>query len=397
MRLIGAVLVLGSAGVSWGQYWTVNDPTVCGTQDLGNFNGVTACSNAGASGKQNQQTLIDTGMEWECVEYVNRFYYLYYGLNLKSIWTGNANQWWAQAPSSLGLTPYANGGPTPPKIGDIITSSYTNSSTNPPALGHVAIVRSVTSNSVCTSQQNWSNNTGDVNGTRCTTLTESNNTFTLGPLYSSGSPYTADGWLRRACGSNSSQVFSVQAHPEGTIVTTDGRTYYLLYSGAPGAAITKVGIANPDAFRNPYNQAYYDNEFGFDEAVTISAGELSQYPSAGFDLSSARYLPANGWNNPDGKLISNASTIAIVSNGQKRQFTSASDFLTLGYKLCNVILDGSYANYPVGPNIVVPGPSTAPTVTTGTATSGDQYQRDAERHGESQRRRHEVLVSLWNE
>ena len=144
------------------------------------------------------------------------------------------------------------------------------------------------------------------------------------------------------------------------------RLYYLLYSQTPGGAITKVGIANPDALRNPYNQVYYDNEFGFDEAVNVSAEELNQYPNAGFaHLSSTKYLPANGQNNPDGKLITDGTTVAIVSNGQKRQFTSQADFLNLGYKFCNLILDSSYTNYPLGPNVTLPGSTTPSLAVTG--------------------------------
>lgn len=238
---------------------TVSDPTVCSTRNgvvpsLGSFYGVTACSDSNppedGNGKQQQntQTGFNTGLEWECVEYVDRFYYLYYGIKIGG---RDANQWWGNFQSDHSLTEYQNGETTtPPKIGDIIVSSYAN--------GHVAIVRSVTGNSVCTAQQNWGNDPADVNGTadgqgkRCTALTQVGNTFYAAPLYN-GTHYTVDGWLRRPCSTNISEVYAFQAHPEGTMVTADGSTVYLLYSDSSSGSLESVGISDSAAFRNPYN------------------------------------------------------------------------------------------------------------------------------------------------
>ena len=345
----------------------VNDPTSCSpSAPLGDFNGVEACSNVPSPGCCNTQTGINTGLEWQCVEYVNRFYYLYFGINLRSRWTGNADQFWANS-SSLLLTQWSNGGSSPPKIGDVVTY-------NGGCSGHVAIVRSVTDTSVCTAQQNWSNNSSDVNGTHCMNLANVNSLqFTLpnssancnGTVY----PLYLQGWLRLPCSAGTSTAYSVQAHPAGTIVKSpsSGTIYVLIGTGT----LSKYGFANTAAFRNPYTQTYYDNQFGFEEVVNISDAEMNSYSNGG-TISAARSLTGNGEANPNGKLIMKSltsATVALVSNGQKRQFVSNDAFTKLGYKLCNIIYDDTYDSYPTGSNIDIPSASAPPTVTTGAATA----------------------------
>ncbi|RJR20021.1 MAG: CHAP domain-containing protein [Nitrospiraceae bacterium] len=154
--------------------------------DLGDFNGVTAYSNGSTSyysGQQNYYNGSYTGIKWQCVEYVRRYYLSWYGINLYNGSGMNANEFYSRA-SEMGLDSYPNGGTTAPQVGDILVS-------NGGSYGHVAIVRSVSGNQVCTIQQNFSNDSGDVN--RCLALTESNGSFSVSG--SSGS-YPVQGWLR---------------------------------------------------------------------------------------------------------------------------------------------------------------------------------------------------------
>jgi len=109
---------------------------------IGEYNGVIAYSNyenSYVSGKYNYVDGYNTGMKWQCVEYVNRYYYVIYGLKIRIPGT-HADDYYDTA-SDRGLIAYPNGGTTPLQPGDILCS---NGGTH----GHVAIVRDVTTNSI---------------------------------------------------------------------------------------------------------------------------------------------------------------------------------------------------------------------------------------------------------
>ena len=183
------------AGVSYGGVWRrplsemiMQQPTtpIFGTM-IGTFNGVPAYSNGSVdsvSNEYNSLAGINTGMEWQCVEYVNRYYYVIYGLNIR-IAGQNANQYYDN-PSSRGLVSYANGGIATPQVGDILCFS------GGPA-GHVAIVRNVGATSVTVIQQNVRENSDDTDYTY--PLSVSNGTFTIDGT-KLGTGYSCQGWLR---------------------------------------------------------------------------------------------------------------------------------------------------------------------------------------------------------
>ena len=131
---------------------------------LGSFNNVPNYSNGSGtydSGIHNTGAGIPTGLEWQCVEYVQRYYYVVYGLNLLSLNGGlNAWQFYGNA-TAMNLTAYANGSTTAPQVGDILCFNETGS-----GLGHVAIIRAVDqANSVVhVIQQNVKNGDSSPNG-----------------------------------------------------------------------------------------------------------------------------------------------------------------------------------------------------------------------------------------
>jgi len=99
------------------------------------------------------------GLKWECVEYVQRYYYLEYSMNLYSLSGGlNARDFYGHA-ANMQLTAYANGGSTAPQVGDILCFSQTSS-----GLGHVAIIRAVGSSTVPVIQQTVKNGDTGPNG-----------------------------------------------------------------------------------------------------------------------------------------------------------------------------------------------------------------------------------------
>jgi surface antigen len=154
---------------------------------LGDFNGVTVYSNGSASTVSNQSHYLDgkyMGMKWQCVEYIRRYYYRKFGINLGDKHRDDAKTFWSNA-YKMQLDRFSNGGTIAPKVGDIAVS---DSGT----YGHVAIVRSVSDNQMCVAQQNVYQTESDVDA--CTTLSISNGKYTVGNFSNTTLPIT--GWLR---------------------------------------------------------------------------------------------------------------------------------------------------------------------------------------------------------
>jgi CHAP domain len=142
------------------------------------------------------------GYQFQCVEYVNRFYVQALG-HKNMVGTGNANQYFATA-SSKGLIAYKNGGTTPPQMGDIICSNG-----NGVNVGHVAIVRQVIDpptgvKSIRVIHQNWANIPSkdkygawiynpDANYKELI-MTKINGKYTVNSF---GSGYPVTGWLHK--------------------------------------------------------------------------------------------------------------------------------------------------------------------------------------------------------
>ena len=117
------------------------------------------------------------GKKWQCVEYVQRYYRIVYGMNIKPAF-GNANTFYTyNTHASVGLQKFANGS-TAPQVGDILVSTS-------PSVGHVAIVTGVTATQVHIIDQNFS-----INSAR--TLTRTGNT--VGTF---GAGYAVAGLVRR--------------------------------------------------------------------------------------------------------------------------------------------------------------------------------------------------------
>jgi len=156
---------------------------------LGSYNGVNVYSNGTGGYVSNEYNIVNgtnTGMKWQCVEYVNRYYLLIYNKDIR-VPGHNAVDYYPNA-TQHGLAPYANNGTTAPAIGDILCFSGGN-----PNYGHVAIVREVGSNYLKVAQQNVTNNAGDVNFNIIMTV--------IGGYYNVsgstiGASYICQGWLR---------------------------------------------------------------------------------------------------------------------------------------------------------------------------------------------------------
>jgi len=127
---------------------------------LGSFNNVYVYSNGTpgyVSGQTNNVNGYITGYKWQCVEFVNKYFWLKFG---RKIAGGNANTYYANA-SGKNLNKAANGGTNKPQVGNILAS-------NGGSYGHVAIIRSVPSTpstgtyTIYVAQQNFTETTQDV-------------------------------------------------------------------------------------------------------------------------------------------------------------------------------------------------------------------------------------------
>jgi len=176
IAVIAAIMLVASVSISSASAW--------GTQ-VGSFtfNGVTVIAKSNGYNDFNSKSWSDYGLQYQCVEYVNRFYVEALG-HKNMIHTGDANQYFSSA-SSKGLDAYPNGGTVPPQPGDILCSNGGDH-------GHVAIVREVTNNKVYVIHQNWAN--GPSDNKKEIGMTVSNGKYAVNSF---GTNYPVVGWLRK--------------------------------------------------------------------------------------------------------------------------------------------------------------------------------------------------------
>ena len=179
--------------------------------EVGEYNGIIAYSNGYNDYVSYEYNYVDgynTGMKWQCVEYVNRYYYIIYGMEIRIPGT-NAKDYYGTA-SDRGLIAYPNGGATPPQLGDILCS-------NGGDLGHVAIVREVTDDSIHIIHQNWANT--EVDNDKIINMWVSNGHSTVSGFSPS---YPVQGWLRKENQPPIADAGTDQGVYSGDVVTFDG-------------------------------------------------------------------------------------------------------------------------------------------------------------------------------
>ncbi|MDO8847282.1 MAG: CHAP domain-containing protein [Coriobacteriia bacterium] len=149
--------------------------------NLGSYSGVVAYSNGYDHGVNGSYSTY--GYQYQCVEYVNRYYVLALGhKNMRG--TGNADQYFGTA-ASRGLEAYTNAGSVAPRPGDVLCS-------NGGDYGHVAIVREVGATYIRVIQQNWYNDSRDAAMTL--SMSVSGGKYTVAGFNSS---YPVKGWLHK--------------------------------------------------------------------------------------------------------------------------------------------------------------------------------------------------------
>lgn len=279
---------------------------------LGQFNTVAAYSNGTVTtyypDNKNYVNGVYTGVKWQCVEFVRRYFYTIFGVSPNG---GDALNWYANAPS-IGLERYPNGGTTPPQVGDILCKGATSGAPN----GHVAIIKRVENNRVYTAQQNVSEDSSDLN--KWLPLTVSNGTYFIGDS-------SIQGWLRKP--SQPGQAAGYW-HPDGSLLLDDAGTVWLIENGK------KRGIPNQWTF--------VTNGFNWYRVVKATAQELSCYATdSALQPGTVRRLVKS----------SNGTIYLITDKGYKRGFASGMAFEGLGYSWESAVAvsDSELALYPDDP------------------------------------------------
>ncbi len=153
---------------------------------IGDCSGIFAYSNGEKTGGggtcgTNSVSGYTTGYKWQCVEYVNRYFFQKFG---KKISWGNANTYYSNA-SSKGLKNAKNGGTDKPQTGNIICSAGGS-------YGHVAIIKEVGSNYIKVVQQNWSCSSSEIKLSMSVKSKDGKKYYTVSGFSSS---YPIQGWL----------------------------------------------------------------------------------------------------------------------------------------------------------------------------------------------------------
>jgi len=178
------------------------------------------------------------GLQYECTEFVRRFYGTIYGANSKvpatgaSPWAGNADQYFSTA-SQRNLVAFPNGGPTPPATDDIIVFE----SPNPADGGHVAIAEGPPTNSTLViAEQNW----GPEDGPATLTVSFDGAHYTV---TRPNSKYTILGWLHNPGATIAASFISfIEGNPgipgDGVFVNANSTGEFDLSSPISLASIT---------------------------------------------------------------------------------------------------------------------------------------------------------------
>lgn len=180
--LIFSALVIFMAGLAstGGSY----EIAPCGAT-LASYAGVPAMSNL-SNPDESCGGRATYGLQYQCVEYVRRFYHLVKGIEtregkMEMRWNGNANTYFKTA-AEKGLDAFKNGGPVPPRPEDILAFQGG-------PYGHVAIITVVADDHIEFVEQNFSpTGSGRLSYNSATNRVEDRR--------AGGEVFTVEGWLR---------------------------------------------------------------------------------------------------------------------------------------------------------------------------------------------------------
>lgn len=150
LNIIGTMIGLTLAGFILLTLFSFTTKIDCGEQ-IGSYNTIPVYYNDGFHSCDNRHWSEDGeymyGMKWQCVEFVRRYYYDYFGHAMPNRWGNAADYFRLQIPSGelnteRNLIQYHNGD-TKPQVNDILVWGASTG-----GYGHVAIVTAVMSDGV---------------------------------------------------------------------------------------------------------------------------------------------------------------------------------------------------------------------------------------------------------
>ena len=243
---------------------------------------------------RNKETGINTGLSWQCVEYVNRYYFLvYHGIDLRSLAAPgdpvhgiNANQFYGKA-SQLGLLKVTDA----LRAGDILCFDGGGSGTSL-GTGHVAIVRNVDASAgkVWVIQQNVLNGATSADGVSTDDnfsfpFKVSNGQYDVVPDHlgnpAKGIVYTYQGALRYPDQSSAAPVLAVSPSETVTLEAGASGTVTFKVSNTGGGTMNWYGavtsgnwLAQPKVTTGlnagSYSVGYTPNTTGTDRSATVT-------------------------------------------------------------------------------------------------------------------------------
>ena len=279
---------------------------------IGTFNGVTAYSNGSGD---HESPRGQYGLDWQCAEYVNRYYSQIYGINLGG---QNAADFYPNA-SSRKLTSYPNGGTVPPQVGDILC--FTGG-----ADGHVAIITQVSSTQVIVIQQNVAENSRDAAYSFPMSII-GGRYLVDGSRLSSVNKYTCQGWLRKPMVGASSSNSGILSGTEKTISTSTPQVSSSVVAPASQSVVKATLLLN--AMPNTGGVVSGGGDFAIGSSLTVTATSrngfvfenwtengnvVSSSASYNFTFKGSRILEAHFRSNP----MNRASTPNSPPDNQNR-------------------------------------------------------------------------------
>ena len=210
------------------------------------------------------------GLEYECVEFVNRYYLSVYGKDMASP-RKNAKDYYNTA-SDRGLIAYENGkSDVVPQIGDILVSEGDGTSSN---VGHVAIVKEVATDYIIVAHQNWSNKSAD----KALNFSIKREGNYIHP-FSTDNSYPIKGWLRL---SNNSSDTTAPTSPSVSInngdTSTTSTSVTLTLSATDNVGVTaycaKESSTSPLANDTCWTSVTSTTNYSATVAFTLSGGSV---------------------------------------------------------------------------------------------------------------------------
>jgi hypothetical protein len=274
--------------------------------DDGSYKGIISHSNANSDCTHYDGDSVGTyGYEWQCVEYVNRFYiealnHTGYTCGPPPNYTpdhmkgcGNAVNYYANY-QQLALSRYPNGGTVPPRPDDILVFSQLTKD-GLAGFGHVAIVTGTLydANGLLTGitiiQQNWYDNYDDVGkflpicqnpnldpSLDCSKMTTGSYYFAPNVLMPKSGTFTVLGWLRKP-GTLTPQL-SV-----ATASGTPGTTFVLSGIGFSANSSVTTHLQQPDGTELPTSTSSTNSNGNYSYNVDSSSFVPGNYSAWGVD------------------------------------------------------------------------------------------------------------------